>query len=485
MLTSTNHHYPTLGVRSRRIDCPECRAEHSLSPAGVEGLPTNFTLCNLVDALNNHEEDHPAADKFCESGLDSQPAVARCVECQDYLCQSCVDMHRRLKKSSGHKIVSLSLVEGNDSYTILEQKRYCSDHKGEELKLYCRTCQEVICRDCAIVTHKQHDYTFIKDVKEELTKKMESLSCEVEAISGAFKEQVESLEKTVSTLNENTVNVEGQINTYFDKHIQKLQLHRNALLKKMADKKTTDLERFDTVKKDIEQTMSNMAGAVTLTKETLSNTSCTDLALMSKHVITRLSRLASTNVDSSAVILQPTLWGVHQKKDPLQYEIHAAAAAVVTNIDKGFTLGRNVVYIKLQTTCSDPCVKANVTPPLNVSCKDLTITQSDMNSWYVSFFIPLPGQVRLSVSVCGAPAQGSPFLLQCSSLLTPGAVVRRGPHWQSADQDGGASNVGRFIGYQPHTKNCRILVLWNNKNTSYSYRWGDRGAYDIELAFVD
>ena len=104
-----------------------------------------------------------------------------------------------------------------------------------------RTSQEVICRDCAIVTHKQHDYTFIKDVKEELTKKMESLSCEVEAISGAFKEQVESLEKTVSTLNENTANVEGQINTYFDKHIQKLQLHRNALLKKMADKKTTAL----------------------------------------------------------------------------------------------------------------------------------------------------------------------------------------------------------------------------------------------------
>ena len=91
------------------------------------------------------------------------------------------------------------------------------------------------------------------------------------------------------------------------------------------------------MKKDIEQTMSNMAGAVTLTKETLSNTSCTDLALMSKHVITRLSRLASTNVDSSAVILQPTLWGVHQKKDPLQYEIYAAAAAVDTNIDKGFT----------------------------------------------------------------------------------------------------------------------------------------------------
>ena len=71
--------------------------------------------------------------------------------------------------------------------------------QGKELKLYCRTCQ-VICRDCAIVTHKQHDYTFIKDVREELTK-MESLSSEVEAKSGAFREQAEALEKTITSLN--------------------------------------------------------------------------------------------------------------------------------------------------------------------------------------------------------------------------------------------------------------------------------------------
>ena len=472
----------TLGARTGRIECPGCRAEHALPPAGVVGLPTNFILCNLVDALNNHEMDHSGIshDQFCESGLDSQPAVARCVECQECLCESCVDVHKRLKKTRGHKIVSLPNTTGS---FILEQKRYCSAHEGEELKLYCRTCQEVICRDCAIVTHKQHDYTFIKDVREELTKKMESLSTEVEAISGAFRERAEALEKSISSLNDDGTNVETQVNTFFDRYIQKLQVHRNALLKKVSDKKSVDLKKFDTMKKDVEQTVSNMTGAVTLTKETLSSTSSTDLALMSKHVISRLSRLANMQADSS-VIPQPTMWGVHQRKDPLQYEIHTATAAVVTNIDKEFTLGRNVVYIKLEAPCPDPRVKASVSLPLNVPCKDVTITRSDTNSWYISFFIPLPGQVRVSVSVCGVQAQGSPFLLQCSSLLSPGAVVRRGPHWQSSDQDGGASNVGRFIGYQPHTKNCRILVLWDNQTTSYSYRWGDRGAYDIELAHV-
>ena len=80
------------------------------------------------------------------------------------------------------KIVKLAtlaeLKEGGAKQ--LERKRYCSDHEGEELKLYCRTCQEVICRDCTIVTHKQHDYTFIKDVREELVQEMQDLLGHVE-----------------------------------------------------------------------------------------------------------------------------------------------------------------------------------------------------------------------------------------------------------------------------------------------------------------
>ena len=39
----------------------------------------------------------------------------------------------------------------------------CPTHQGEELKLFCESCDEVICRDCTVEDHPkpEHDFKFI------------------------------------------------------------------------------------------------------------------------------------------------------------------------------------------------------------------------------------------------------------------------------------------------------------------------------------
>ena len=56
----------------------------------------------------------------------------------------------------------------------------CSEHEEEELKLYCKTCQDVICGECTIVTHKGHNYVFLKDAKEDIVQKLWQLVAQVE-----------------------------------------------------------------------------------------------------------------------------------------------------------------------------------------------------------------------------------------------------------------------------------------------------------------
>ena len=445
----------------------------------MDGLSANFTFSNLVDLLNMHDADNKESRLICESGLDSLPAAGRCVECEEYLCESCIGMHRKLKKFTTHKILLMADIK-RGGVQVLEQKRYCADHK-EELKLYCRTCEKVICRDCTIVTHKQHDYAFIKDVKEELAAVMENLTAKVEACRGEFQQQSQLLDRAIAVLMKNAEDTETEITRVFTNYIQKLELCRDALLKKIAEQKTTDLNHLSAEKNAAEHTMSNMSSAVAFTQKMLSSASPTDLALMSKQTMTQLKHLANTHTDTHAVP-RPTAWGFHQEKNLLQFSVHKSVAAII-NLDDKFSLGRNVAYVRLHgdAICSDPRVEANIVLPFGATCSDLNISQADKKSWYISFFIPLPGQVSLSVSVCGVPAEGSPCSLQCRSVLTPGALVRRGPHWQWSDQDGGPNSVGRFIGYQPHTNNCCALVQWNNKERSIGYRWGAGDMYDIEL----
>ena len=40
---------------------------------------------------------------------------------------------------------------------------YCTKHPAKELDLYCETCQEVICRDCILKVHRDHQYDLATD----------------------------------------------------------------------------------------------------------------------------------------------------------------------------------------------------------------------------------------------------------------------------------------------------------------------------------
>ena len=66
---------------------------------------------------------------------------------------------------SSHEIVSLDqLTEDVTNLVPPDQKiMQCSKHPGKELDLYCETCKEVICRDCILKVHRDHQYDLATD----------------------------------------------------------------------------------------------------------------------------------------------------------------------------------------------------------------------------------------------------------------------------------------------------------------------------------
>ena len=69
------------------------------------------------------------------------------------------------REFSSHKIVSLDQL--TDDVTNLvppDQKTLkCSKHPAKELDLYCETCKEVICRDCIVKVHRDHQYDLVTE----------------------------------------------------------------------------------------------------------------------------------------------------------------------------------------------------------------------------------------------------------------------------------------------------------------------------------
>ena len=131
----------------------------------------------------------------CGSGLDENRAVAHCSNCCYYLCETCLNNHRVFTR--GHNTVLLEEVKQSDKPTgakSLQKVQYCKDHEDEVLKLFCKTCKKVICRDCALVKHRDHDYTFIREIRPEVQQQLEALTREVQAKEVEYKSHIDYLE---------------------------------------------------------------------------------------------------------------------------------------------------------------------------------------------------------------------------------------------------------------------------------------------------
>ena len=154
------------------LECPLCRAKILLSTSrDVQELPSDFSTIRLVEIVHllQEQEGSKSVMPICQNCDDKENAVTFCGHCAIFLCEFCEKSHKKAKVTKQHKICSLDDMRkgtGEIPLVLPEKVEMCPIHPTEPLELYCR-CEEVlICRDCIIKEHKDHDYDVISDVVE-------------------------------------------------------------------------------------------------------------------------------------------------------------------------------------------------------------------------------------------------------------------------------------------------------------------------------
>ena len=145
------------------LACPTCRQE----------CPANCVIDNLfINSLNmssgstsegqsNSNVDDQKTCTACEEGT---PVSSYCVDCADWLCEQCVQAHRRVRVTKDHVIQSKDATAGSDTkpppHSLM---MHCKTHKSELLQLFCETCDVLTCRDCQLHEHRDHKYLFVDE----------------------------------------------------------------------------------------------------------------------------------------------------------------------------------------------------------------------------------------------------------------------------------------------------------------------------------
>ncbi|XP_060137513.1 transcription intermediary factor 1-beta isoform X2 [Zootoca vivipara] len=145
------------------VDCPVCKHQCYL-----KDIVENYFL---RDGATESFGDAREANQCCTSCEDNAPATSYCVECQEPLCETCVEAHQRVKYTKEHTVRST----GSSKSQEREKTVYCSVHKHEPLVLFCDTCDTLTCRDCQLNVHKDHQYQFLEDAVKNQRKMLASL----------------------------------------------------------------------------------------------------------------------------------------------------------------------------------------------------------------------------------------------------------------------------------------------------------------------
>ena len=149
----------------------------------------------------------------CEN-CHKEQAAGYCKQCSKFLCQTCVDMHNKWGDFSSHQILGVEDVATTASKLVPLKEQptmECSSH-GEPMKVYCDTCDKLICQLCTTAkAHRNHEYEPLTDAfprhqqqivdsLQQVKKKLAAITTAIQAVEtqeGGFLEQVGAVRREI------------------------------------------------------------------------------------------------------------------------------------------------------------------------------------------------------------------------------------------------------------------------------------------------
>ena len=176
------------------LSCPTCRTPTELPEAGVAGFPVAFLINNLSEVYSLLKKVSGDQHVSCDNCKKSD-ATGYCKQCTKFLCVECLSVHNKWAPCIDHVVISLDEV-ARTAFQLPsinpEVTMNCSSH-DQPLKIYCETCDDLICYDCTVRIHKGHEYDLVNDTYDEHRQIIES---SLEPV----REQIVAVTEAVATL---------------------------------------------------------------------------------------------------------------------------------------------------------------------------------------------------------------------------------------------------------------------------------------------
>ena len=238
------------------LSCPTCRHRTELPGGGAGAFPVAFHINNLKEIYSLLKKVSDPQEVTCDN-CTAANATGYCNDCNQLLCTECIGMHKKWARFASHQITSLDEVKSSPQAIASSKEEaplICPIPSHDEpLKIYCETCDSVICRDCTVRTHKDHEYDLIS---ASYTKHCEELKHSLNPV----KKKIETFNKVLSALAER----EGEIRERGEGVLEEIHEMAEEMIRESERKLSEEAKRVTDAKLEV------LSGQVKLAQISLS-----------------------------------------------------------------------------------------------------------------------------------------------------------------------------------------------------------------------
>ncbi|CAB4039240.1 tripartite motif-containing 45-like [Paramuricea clavata] len=281
-------------------------------------------------ALTN---DQPSARKIVCDNCDSEDAAqSRCNECEIFLCQYCSEFHKRSRPTKHHELVTMEQLKSNAGPQNIAEKMRCRKHKEEVIKLFCKTCQTTICRDCTIVDHQGHKYGFVEEVAVEQKRHLQSNLNEVKQRKGRIAQGIVNLKKFNEGLEAKKKSTISEISHHFDQLLKAVESRKREMMEKATSMTNSKQKQIHTQLEILEVALASCESSIEFTEQAFKNGNDVQILSMEKYILQSLEQLKTVKdqtrpcVTEDMVFIIPSLVQETKKKLLTKYDVDVAPA---------------------------------------------------------------------------------------------------------------------------------------------------------------
>ena len=282
-----------LVVRDRQglfLHCPSCRQSTLLPSTEVSGLQTAFYLNNLFDVRNILEKIKEPQKKQCEK-CKKCVAINFCHDCGKLICARCTETHQEWLSS--HKVITLDQLEDVTQLIPQQKKMFCSKHQSKELDLYCEKCEELVCRDCTVRIHRDHQYDLVADAFQKHKDVLVSSKQPVEQQLDTVTKSLQHLHTRCQQITDQREALVGDICKTIQQLQEALEIRKTELIGQLDQIGQQKLKTLAAQRDQLELVQAKANSWLDFVKESLQTGSEREILAMKKPVVKQVEVIAA------------------------------------------------------------------------------------------------------------------------------------------------------------------------------------------------